>query len=149
MFHANYPLAHSNNASHFTVDRSVDTRDLRLLLIYGLLSACMLWPTTAHLLANIPHVCLFESIFGIPCPGCDVTSSLLYLAHGDIMKSINTQPTGTLFGITLVAESIIRAGRLLRLFKPRGSILTIQTLETVLIIFALLYWAKRIVNLTL
>jgi hypothetical protein len=33
-------------------------------------------------------VCLFENLFGIPCPGCGMTRAFLYLGHGDIESAL-------------------------------------------------------------
>ena len=32
--------------------------------------------------------CPFQAVFGIPCPGCNMTTSLFYLLHGNIEASL-------------------------------------------------------------
>ena len=32
--------------------------------------------------------CPFQAVFGIPCPGCNMTTSLYYLLHGNIEASL-------------------------------------------------------------
>lgn len=36
--------------------------------------------------------------FGVPCPGCGVTTSVAWFAHADAMRSLQTQPLGFLIG---------------------------------------------------
>ena len=31
----------------------------------------------------LPETCLSKTLWGIPCPGCGLTRSFIYLAHGD------------------------------------------------------------------
>lgn len=38
-------------------------------------------------LKNI-RICLIYNLFKIPCPGCGLTSSVMSLLHGDILKSL-------------------------------------------------------------
>ena len=34
------------------------------------------------------RICLIYNLFKIPCPGCGLTNSIIYLAKGDILKSL-------------------------------------------------------------
>jgi len=46
--------------------------------------------------------CPVRHLLGIPCPGCGMTRSLLFLAHGDWRAAVAQHPLGPL----LVAEGI-------------------------------------------
>ncbi len=37
---------------------------------------------------NNIRICLIYNLFKIPCPGCGLTSSVIYLLKGDIIKSL-------------------------------------------------------------
>jgi hypothetical protein len=37
--------------------------------------------------------------FGVPCPGCGVTTSVAWFAHGDLAASLATQPFGFLLAM--------------------------------------------------
>jgi hypothetical protein len=51
-------------------------------------------------LRAIPHFCLAQTLFGIPCPGCGITHALLALALFDLRGSWNANPAG--FALTLL-----------------------------------------------
>lgn len=36
--------------------------------------------------------------FGVPCPGCGVTTSVAWFAHAQVFRSLQTQPFGFLIG---------------------------------------------------
>lgn len=59
-------------------------------------------------LSIIPHVCLFHQLFGIPCPGCGITRSLLALFVGDIHRAWILNPAGPFLGMSLVAQVLLR-----------------------------------------
>lgn len=61
---------------------------------------------------SIPHVCLFNKFFGIPCPGCGITRSLLALFIGDIHNSLIINPAGLFFGMSLFAQLPFRIAAL-------------------------------------
>jgi hypothetical protein len=41
--------------------------------------------------------------FGIPCPGCGITTSISHLLHGDLRTSLTTQPFGLIATLLLAA----------------------------------------------
>ncbi len=54
--------------------------------------------------------CPFKMITGMPCPGCGITKSLIFLYEGDLLKSISYHlfgPLVFLFGIIIVIVSFI------------------------------------------
>lgn len=42
--------------------------------------------------------CQSMNWFGIPCPGCGVTTSVAWFAHAQAVRSLQTQPLGFLLG---------------------------------------------------
>lgn len=51
----------------------------------------------------IPVPCLFRLVIKIPCPSCGLTTSVVYLLHGDIINSIKAHLLGLLFMMALMA----------------------------------------------
>ncbi len=44
-------------------------------------------------------ICVFKNLTNLPCPGCGLTRSFIYLAHGDLYDSLRMNPFGIiLFG---------------------------------------------------
>jgi hypothetical protein len=51
-----------------------------------------------------PEMCWSRSIFGLKCPGCGLTRSLIYLAHGDWRSSLAMHRLGILMAVAIVAQ---------------------------------------------
>jgi len=43
--------------------------------------------------------CQSMNWFGLPCPGCGVTTSVAWFAHAQVLESFRTQPLGFLIGV--------------------------------------------------
>lgn len=54
--------------------------------------------------AVIPHVCIAQYLFRIPCPGCGVTRSLVALSRLDIGAAWNDNPVGPFLGGFLLLQ---------------------------------------------
>ena len=73
-----------------------------------LLHAAMLVAPLALLLAHIRFhvkgsgVCVFRSVFGVDCPGCGITRSVMSLFAGDISGALRLHPAGP-FVVALIA----------------------------------------------
>jgi hypothetical protein len=72
---------------------------------------------------EIPVMCSFRSMFGMPCPGCGLTRSFVFLAHGRPLEGLFMNPMGP-FLFAIVAFQLpyrlwrLRAGPPLR--RPRA-----------------------------
>lgn len=51
-----------------------------------------------------PEMCWSRSVFGFNCPGCGLTRSLIYLAHGDWRSSLAMHRLGILMAVAIVAQ---------------------------------------------
>src|SRR5687768_6027839 len=49
-----------------------------------------------HRQLGLPE-CTFLWVTGFPCPFCGMTTSWTHAAHGDVLRSITTQPMGFVF----------------------------------------------------
>jgi hypothetical protein len=52
----------------------------------------------------LPATCMSYAWFGVKCPGCGLTRSLVYLAHGDWAASWRMHRLGWLFGALIVGQ---------------------------------------------
>ncbi len=62
------------------------------------------------LLARVPHICLMQTLLGIPCPGCGVLHGMAALARMDFTAAWRANPAALflaiLFSLQLVARPI-------------------------------------------
>ena len=52
----------------------------------------------------LPPLCMSYALFGVKCPGCGLTRSLIYLAHGDWAGSWRMHRLGILFGAVILVQ---------------------------------------------
>lgn len=57
----------------------------------------------------LPEMCLSRSAFGVSCPGCGLTRSFVYLAHGDWTASWTMHRLGWLLALAVVLQLPYRA----------------------------------------
>jgi len=58
--------------------------------------------------------CRFRELFGIPCPGCGVTTSVSHFAHGEPWLALTTQPFGAVLGLLAFVLPLVATWRALR-----------------------------------
>lgn len=110
-----------------------------------ILSFFMFFPQST--INTIPHFCLFEKLFGIPCIGCGMTRSMYSIFHLKIVDSLNLNPCGILVILYLFIQILIR---ILSIWKehlfPKIQKIS-NKLNKLLIYTSLLFWIVRIINL--
>ncbi len=72
--------------------------------------------------AVLPTVCLSRRWLGIPCPGCGLTRSVIYLVHGNWTASWHTHRLGWLMAGIIFSQIPYRLYRLLRPGQIRLSV---------------------------
>lgn len=74
----------------------------------GLVAACFLSPDHAE---DGPVICPFRRLTGLPCPGCGLTRSWVYLAHGWWRESLAAHPFGWLAALVvlMLCAGVVRA----------------------------------------
>ena len=60
-------------------------------------------------LAMVPHVCLVQSLFGIPCPGCGITRSVLAFLGGDVGGALTLNPVGPVLLVVFAIQVPLRS----------------------------------------
>jgi hypothetical protein len=53
---------------------------------------------------SLPPLCLSYEWFGIRCPGCGLTRSFIFLAHGDLQASMSIHPLGWLLACAVLLQ---------------------------------------------
>lgn len=89
-----------------------------------------------HKVVLYPLPCGFKVQFGLPCPSCGMTTSVLAFARGDIMQSLYIQPAaatmcGMLIAIGIFALIAAIAGTdwgLVRSIRLKYSIVTFMVI---------------------
>jgi hypothetical protein len=71
------------------------TAGIVLLAIVAGFTAC--WVIARYKIPIYPFGCGFKQRFGLPCPTCGMTTSILAFAQGRIWDSFYTQPAAMLF----------------------------------------------------
>jgi hypothetical protein len=63
---------------------------------------------------NGPVICPFRLATGLPCPGCGLTRSWVYIAHGDFGDAVRANPFGYLTMAAAVALIIVVGSAIVR-----------------------------------
>jgi hypothetical protein len=66
---------------------------------------------------TIPSLCVFRNTFGVPCPGCGMTRSFVFLGHGDVWAALRMNPLGPALFLLVASQVPYRAFRILRLAR--------------------------------
>jgi hypothetical protein len=80
--------------------------------------SALLIVVTLPLLSVIPHICLAQTLLGIPCPGCGITHALTAMARLDLRLSWNSNPAGMALALLFIFQLVVRP---LALFIPETS----------------------------
>jgi hypothetical protein len=70
----------------------------------GFLFSTLAVMAVAPVLQLVPHVCLFQFAFGLPCPGCGITHSVLALIHFDFVGAWRQNPAGLFLAACLLYQ---------------------------------------------
>ncbi len=86
--------------------------------------------------AQLPPLCTSRALLGTPCPGCGLTRSFVYLAHGDVAASWRAHRLGWLIALLVVAQVPYRLVEIARpRRRPRGAALPRWLLFMLLVAF--------------
>jgi hypothetical protein len=73
----------------------------------GVLGLAALTATAMMATVGLPGLpCVFRSVFGIPCPGCGMTRSMMCVWHGDLVGSLRYHPLGMAVFLAICAGTI-------------------------------------------
>jgi hypothetical protein len=103
-------------ASHFervspltvkTLSVSVRQSDANLFRILAALALVAAMVIPVGTVEHGPTMCPFRLVTGLPCPGCGLTRSWVYLMHGQLGQSLYYHPLGP---ISLIAALLFVLG---------------------------------------
>ncbi|TIC88988.1 DUF2752 domain-containing protein [Nocardioides sp. GY 10113] len=84
--------------------------------VLALAVACLLSPRTIE---DGPVLCPFRQLTGLPCPGCGLTRSWVYLVHGWWRESLAAHPFGPVAaGIVVLVAVLLALSRVRRSTPP-------------------------------
>ena len=121
-----------------------DTLEMKVILGTGLLLVI------AQFLGVNLWSCPFQSVFGIPCPGCGLTVAIIELLQGHVRDSLHTHAFAPAFllALVLILVSIVSPEE-----KRRDFIVWIAHMETRTGIASwflttfMLYWGLRLIGI--
>ncbi len=70
--------------------------------------AIVFWQNNHVYWSAIPHLCIFQKILNVPCPGCGVTRSVFAIAGGDVSSAWKFNPAGLFLFIYFLAQIPLR-----------------------------------------
>ena len=62
----------------------------------------------------IPELCTYRKLFGMPCPGCGLTRSFSFMAHGAFLEALRMNWMGPPFFVLVATQIPYRLFRLTR-----------------------------------
>ncbi len=99
---------------------------LLLTLALGVVVAAALMSPSSEALsffgAEVPVMCGFRRITGMPCMGCGMTRSFTYMAHGQVRQAFEMNLIGPFFFAVVAAQIPWRILTLWRGKRPRSNV---------------------------
>jgi len=97
----------------------------------------------------LPELCQTRRIFGWDCPGCGLTRSFIYMAHGEVEAAFRMHAVGASLFVLLVICIPLFVWNLGRLLKNRPSLIDEVIVGRLAILFTVSMLVHWIVKLTL
>jgi hypothetical protein len=96
------------------------------------------------MIPHVPHFCLMKRLFGIPCPGCGITHSLMAAFRFDLANAWIANPAGIAIALLFCYQIVTRpvAIALPRSAELVSSISRYGSNFTVILLF--LVWTYRV-----
>lgn len=83
--------------------------------VVALGAACFLSPDTIE---DGPVICPFRRLTGLPCPGCGLTRSWVYLVHGWWRESFLAHPFGVVAVVAVLVVAVLAVRARVRRTPP-------------------------------
>lgn len=98
------PTANPSPDLHQRVAAVSSTEVTAALGVGGIVIATLL-PTGG--IEDGPVLCPFRALTGLPCPGCGLTRSWVYLMHGDVGSSLASNWFGPVLILAIIALAVV------------------------------------------
>ncbi len=96
----------------------------------------------------LPETCASRSWFGIECPGCGLTRSMVYLFHGDWRASLAEHRLGWLLALATILQFPYRIAALARKNAPLLSPRLTSGFGHALIVLLIANWMLNVAGLS-
>lgn len=96
---------------------------------------------------ELPGMCTFRSVTGVPCPGCGLFRSMVSVMHGDMAGGFRYHRLGPITVLYLMLQFIFRLGVLIFPFLAIRFSLVDYYLNKGILLLAVLFGANWIVTL--
>lgn len=70
---------------------------------------------------ELPPLCVFKAVWGRECPGCGLTRSFIFTAHGQVQEGFRMHWIGPLLWVLTAAQIPFRSVQLWRLVRELRS----------------------------
>ncbi len=123
--------------------------DARARVHAGYLLSNLLVVALVPLVPLVPHFCVMQTLFGVPCPGCGVTHALLLAFGLHFRGSIAANPAGLVIASTIGFQLVARPWAMM---NPEASTLVSRVsawLGRIAVGCLLAVWAVALVNIVL
>ena len=100
-------------------------------------------------LPELPQMCQFRNLFGIPCPGCGMTRAFVSMGHFEFANAWNYNSVGVFFYLFVVFQIPFRA---VQIFRHRKGLSHIQLGSApqwvwgFLVVAALVQWIQKLMS---
>ena len=78
-----------------------------VVLLVVIVSFGLFWLSGHYKVSLWPFPCGFKQRYGLPCPGCGITTSVVTFAQGRILEAFYIQPAGALLCCLLVFSAFL------------------------------------------
>jgi hypothetical protein len=120
--------------------------NLNVLFSSMLIVSSILLTSLDHVANLVPHVCLVQYFFRVPCPGCGIIRSLTAFARLDLRTAWLNNPVGPFLGVFLCLQIPARISALLFEHLERAVIACSSVVSRVLVVGLLIVWLYRVLE---
>src|SRR4051812_14474615 len=75
---------------------------------FAILISTLLILLFVPIIPHVPHFCLMKKVFGIPCPGCGISHSLMAAFRFDLAKAWFANPAGIAVALLFCYQIVAR-----------------------------------------
>lgn len=97
-------------------------------------------------LALVPHICLAQYLFGLPCPGCGITHSLVASSRLDLRVAWADNPVGPFLAAYLCFQVPARTLAIWWARSERAVVVSSSVASRALVAGLLIVWLYRLLH---
>jgi hypothetical protein len=96
---------------------------------------------------TLPELCQSKRLFQFDCPGCGLTRSFIYMAHGEVPAAFKMHPTGAMLFVAIILAIPFLAINAVWIYRGNRSLigeLGISMLVLVSTVMLMVQWLIRL-----